>query len=429
MKPTSLRPLAVLCVEDSSVDVEMLLRYLRTCGFAPKIRQVYERQSITEALQSQKWDVVLCDHWLPTLDSLEVLQIVRDEHELTDIPFIVVSGELADASVVGVLKAGAQDFVPKSDLSRLAFAIERELREFDLRKAKLEAEGTLAATAKHLRGTLVTLAESQNKLTKLERLKALDQMTSGIAHDFNNELTKMLGIVEILSARLPDEHDSLGQLQTLTADAANVVRRLRDFYQEAPNTEEDCVLIDPAELVEQTATLTKPKWHNEHQAAGAQITLSTKTCKVAPIHVNPSTVREILTNLVFNACDAMPTGGNLTLSTSQESPETVAISVTDTGSGMTSAVRDRCLEPFFSTKGDDGTGLGLGIAQSLTRQCGGDLEIVTEVGTGTTVSLKFPAAKKHQSPLLSALLNQKMGNQMSRFEFFLSMTTPRYQLY
>ena len=142
-------------------------------------------------------------------------------------------------------------------------------------------------------------------------------------------------------------------------------------------------------MVGQIADLTQPKWKGQALARGATIQCRTRAGVTPPVLGNESDLREALTNLVFNAVDAMPAGGVLTLTTSREDGFAI-VEVTDTGVGMSETVRRRCLEPFFSTKGDKGTGLGLSMVFGIVQRHHGTVEIDSREGEGSTFRVRLP---------------------------------------
>jgi CheY-like chemotaxis protein/anti-sigma regulatory factor (Ser/Thr protein kinase) len=143
------------------------------------------------------------------------------------------------------------------------------------------------------------------------------------------------------------------------------------------------------EVIEQAAPLTQPKWKGQALADGRTITVELDLAKLPAIYGNAAELREVATNLIFNAVDAMPTGGTITLRSSAEHEQAV-FEVSDTGSGMNEEVRNRCMEPFFSTKGGRGTGLGLSMVFGIVKRHEGSVEIESAPGRGTTFRIKFP---------------------------------------
>jgi PAS domain S-box-containing protein len=264
------------------------------------------------------------------------------------------------------------------------------------------SEDKLRESNRRLEAALDQLKRTQQQIVQQERLHALGQMASGIAHDFNNALMAILGFSELLLTSpktLEDREKVLHYLRTMNTaakDASNVVKRLSEFYR---NRDQGEVFppVNVNKLVEQVVTLTQPKWKDQAQAAGVTIAVRTDLTPVPMILGHDAELRECLTNLIFNAVDAMPGGGTITLHTYVEGEQTV-IAVSDTGTGMTEEVKKRCLEPFFSTKGQRGTGLGLAMVFGTLQRHQGTIDIQSEVGKGTTFLLKLPAQQRVEKP-------------------------------
>ncbi len=260
-----------------------------------------------------------------------------------------------------------------------------------------QAERDLLETNRELEKALEDLKAAQQQVIQHERLRALGQMASGVAHDFNNTLTPIVGFADLLLERedlLSNKAETttfLKLLRTSALDAANVVRRLREFYRPLDQHEE-LAPVDLTDLIAQVIALTEPRWRQQAQANGATIRIEKKLETLSPVAANESALREALTNLVFNAVDAMPSGGMISFETGTENGQAV-IRVRDTGSGMTEAVRRRCLEPFFSTKGEHGTGLGLAMVYGIVERHRGDLKIESAPGDGTTFVIRLPLAE------------------------------------
>lgn len=265
-----------------------------------------------------------------------------------------------------------------------------------------QAETDLRETNRELEKALAELKATQQQVIQQERLSAIGQMASGIAHDFNNTLTPILGFTELLlesDMLLNDQVEArrcLEMLRTSTKDAASVVSRLREFYRPA-DTDEEFPIVDLAKIVRQAVSLTEPKWRSQTQAQGVTVEVTVEL-KASPfVAGEESALREVLTNLIFNAVDAMPEGGRIALETSMEAGDAV-IRVRDTGTGMSDAVRQRCLEPFFSTKGELGTGLGLSMVYGIVERHRGKLEIESAPGQGTTFIIRLPLADNSTAP-------------------------------
>jgi signal transduction histidine kinase len=260
-----------------------------------------------------------------------------------------------------------------------------------------QAEEDLRETNRELEKALAELKATQQQVIQQERLSAIGEMASGIAHDFNNALMPILGFSELLleSPKLLDNKAEarrcLQLVRTSAKDAASVVSRLREFYRPV-ETNEEFPVVDLAKIAQQAVALTEPKWRRQTQATGLTVEV-TAEIKASPLVAGQeSALREVLTNLIFNAVDAMPQGGRITLETSIENDDAL-VRVRDNGTGMTETVRQRCLEPFFSTKGERGTGLGLSMVYGIIERHRGKLEIKSTPGYGTTFTIRLPLAE------------------------------------
>ncbi len=253
------------------------------------------------------------------------------------------------------------------------------------------------------------LRQTQEAVMRQERLRALGQMASGIAHDINNALAPIVGYAELLLMN-PEENLSdcarryVETIKTAGADIAHIVARMREFYRQRA-AQEELFPLDLNRLVRQVIDMTRPRWKDVPQQRGITIDVVTDLQDDLPALLGiESEIREALTNLIFNAVDALPDGGTITIKTRDERlgmrdekesslishPSSVILSVSDTGVGMTEETRQRCLEPFFSTKGERGTGLGLAMVYGTMQRYEGDIQIESVLGRGTTMQLIFP---------------------------------------
>jgi CheY-like chemotaxis protein/anti-sigma regulatory factor (Ser/Thr protein kinase) len=220
-------------------------------------------------------------------------------------------------------------------------------------------------------------------------------MASGIAHDLNNGLSLILGYGDMLlraNEKFPCgslERRHLEAIVRAGQDNAQMVKRLREFYRPCAGKEVR-QLVDLNDIVEETIALTAPRWHAESEAAGISIRIETELGTIPRIAAAPAELREVLTNLIFNAVDAMPGGGQVTFRTSEERGY-VRLEVSDTGMGMTEETRANCLEPFYTTKGESGSGLGLSVSYGIIRRHGGTIDIATELDRGVTFTIHLPA--------------------------------------
>jgi signal transduction histidine kinase/ActR/RegA family two-component response regulator len=245
-----------------------------------------------------------------------------------------------------------------------------------------------------LRAAYEELRLTQSQLIQGEKMRALGELAGGMAHDFNNALCGALGFLELalLNQQLtPDCRGYLESSRTLALDAAQTVRRVQDFARWRRN-EGDVELLDVNDLVQQTIELTRPKWEGLAQARGVVIDVEVKTEGSEWISGNGHELREVVTNLVFNAVDAMPHGGRLSVRTSSTDKE-IFIAVQDSGVGMSEAVKRRLFEPFFTTKGENGTGLGLSVSFGIVQRFGGEIVVESAEGRGSTFQVRLPKEK------------------------------------
>jgi CheY-like chemotaxis protein/anti-sigma regulatory factor (Ser/Thr protein kinase) len=247
------------------------------------------------------------------------------------------------------------------------------------------------------------LKSTQEQVIRQERLGALGQMASGIAHDFNNALTPILGYSQILIQQLEDKPDmeraihNLQTMMTAAMDATNIVSRLREFYRHRDPSE--CMLaVDFNAIIKETITLTQPKWKDQAQSTGISVNIVTEFEEdLPPVMGNETELREVLINLILNAVDAMPEGGILSLCT-KSNGKSIIIEISDTGIGMSDDICKRCMDPFFSTKGDQGTGLGLASVHGIIRRHEGTVNISSKPGRGTTFIIFFPIKEVPKEP-------------------------------
>jgi signal transduction histidine kinase/ActR/RegA family two-component response regulator len=244
------------------------------------------------------------------------------------------------------------------------------------------------------------LRESQKSVMQQERLRALGQLASGIAHDINNALSPASLYTQTLLERerlSPEARERLTIIARAIDDVGETVARMRTFYR-PKDTELTLTPVDLNVTLQQVQELTRARWRDMPQEHGVVIRLGTDYASQLPIIMGAeSEIRDALTNLIINAVDAMPSGGTLTLRTRvKDAPmpnggiaQWVILEICDTGVGMPEAVRLRCLEPFFTTKGERGTGLGLAMVYGMVQRHSAELEIDSEPGHGTTMRLSF----------------------------------------
>lgn len=265
----------------------------------------------------------------------------------------------------------------------------------------------LRLATKQLEAQLDELQRTQAHLVATERLRAMGELAAGVAHDFNNALTGILGQTQLMQLALTQDTPSkerlslhLSRQERVILDAAETTRKIRDVVR--PRGGESFSTVALNEVVMEVVEVTRPRWQEEAQVHGRSIALDTDLGAIPLISGRAEELREALTNLLFNAIDALPHGGIITVTTrpvdSDGGRESVDLIVRDTGIGMSEAVRDRVFEPFFTTKGIQGTGLGLSMVYGIVSRHGGTIDVASAPGQGTTVTVRLPAAQEAVPP-------------------------------
>jgi PAS domain S-box-containing protein len=230
-----------------------------------------------------------------------------------------------------------------------------------------------------------------------DKMRSLGQLAAGVAHDFNNSLAVVLGRVQLLLRKADTDWQkrSLQVIETAARDAAETVRRIQTFAQKDPSNQ--LSLVSVGRLITDSINLTRTRWEDDARARGLsyQVHFSPSTNMDDRVEANPSELREVFVNLIFNALDAMPNGGNIFLR-EKRTTDSVIVEIQDTGRGIPSDIKDRIFEPFFTTKGPQGTGLGLSVSYGIINRYGGRLEVESEIGRGATFLVQIPIT--HSTP-------------------------------
>jgi CheY-like chemotaxis protein len=229
----------------------------------------------------------------------------------------------------------------------------------------------------------------EEQLLQAEKLRAVGEMASGVAHDFNNALAAILGNTQLMLYSVRDEEfkESLQTIEKVAKDSAQTVRRLQDFTRRKVHQEH--YKLDVNSIVKDAMGITKPRWKDEAQGKGIRIEMVSHCEEIPPVAGSASELREVMTNLVFNAVEAMPEGGRIEIRTFQKDGK-VCIQISDTGIGIKEEVRKKIFEPFFTTKPFSNTGLGLSMVYGVIKRMRGDIDVESEVGKGTTFTISLP---------------------------------------
>ncbi len=389
------KPLSVLIVEDNPKDAELLLRELKRGKYDVTYERVDTAEAMQKALESRRWDLVISDFSMPMFSVQGALDTLKQNN--IDLPFIVVSGTVGEEVAIEAMRAGAHDFMPKGQFTRLLPAIDRELREAAMRAEHRAVE---------------------ERLRHAQKIESLGQLTGGIAHDFNNLLAVIVGNIDLLAETLngdPEKRSLANAALKSALHGAELTKRLLAVARQQPLSVR---IVNINDLLPEIVNMLR-------RTLGQEIVIQVMPAKDLWLaKVDPTQVEDALLNLTINARDAMPRGGTISIDTMNKRldehyaalhPEVapgdyVMLSVTDTGCGMPHDIVERAAEPFFTTKpSGKGTGLGLSMVHGFAKQSGGHLSIYSEVGIGTTIRLYLPAVSSPNA----TTIDQKDRNALS----------------
>jgi signal transduction histidine kinase/ActR/RegA family two-component response regulator len=292
-----------------------------------------------------------------------------------------------------------------------------ERREIGAQANQLLANSQQHATRERLRKCLKAIAEAHTKHEAqreqeihAQKMAALGELSFGVAHNVNNTLTGILGRAQLILRNSNDPTKIEAGLEMIiksAEDGAHIIRRIQDFARQRPSREFEPVSV--AELLKDACEMTRPRWESRSEFSPIRFALHAD-CK-AFVKGDPVELREVLVNMIYNAVDAMPSGGEVRV-TSQENRDRVVLSISDTGTGMGPEVKQRLFDPFFTTKGKAGTGMGLAVSFGIIRRHEGTIDVESEPGRGTTFKISLPkvnnpaTAFTAQAPQTDVLVNE-----------------------
>ncbi len=265
-----------------------------------------------------------------------------------------------------------------------------------------------------LKQTLQELRQAQDQIVQAEKLRAMGEMASGVAHDFNNVLAVVLGNIQLLLHQLdhlsPEEvREGLKVIERSSKDGAETIRRIQEFT--GVRRDKEFVTLSFNDIITEVVSITQPRWRDQAQKKGIQVGLKTQLGDIPMVMGNPSELREVLTNIVFNAVDAMPNGGELTITTQPQTEDWVEVRIADTGIGMTDEVKRRVFDPFFTTKGVTNSGLGMSVSYGIIKRHGGEILIESELGKGTCFVIHLPTGYGEEEAIVKEVPAVKESRQ------------------
>jgi signal transduction histidine kinase len=257
-----------------------------------------------------------------------------------------------------------------------------------IRNAQLYAESQRA---------YAELRRTQAELLHHERLRALGELASGVAHDFNNVLAGILGNAQLLLLETdePTLRSGLQLIERAAQDAAVTIRRMQDFAR--TSAQGPLTTVDLATVAESALALTRPRWQSQPAPSERAILVQTSLRQAYTAPAEAAELRQVLINLILNAIDAMPQGGTLWVETGVREGEAFA-QVRDTGVGIAPDLRPRIFDPFVTTKGARGSGMGLAMSQALVARQGGRITVESAPGAGSCFTILLPRAARPRRP-------------------------------
>jgi signal transduction histidine kinase len=395
----------ILLVDDEHSIRLTLGKFLREAGHTVSIAE--DIQPAQGMVEDETFDLLISDILLPQGSGVDLARSFR--HAEPSALVIMMTGRPTVETVTEGVRVGIADYLTKPVskeailrsvkhcLTVKALDDERARLAEENRRYSDELEIRVAERTHELEEALGDLKAAQSQMIKQERLRALGQMVSGIAHDFNSILMPILGLSDYLlnmaeSDALNEEaRTAVEMIESAAVDAREIIMRLREIYR--PDEDPQLAPVELDKIVRRTLTLTEPAWKVQAEAEGRRNIIEADLSTVSPVMANESQLREVLTNLILNAVAAMPDGGTIHVSL-DEADGCVSVAVRDTGHGMPESVRSHCLDPFFSTKGQRGTGLGLSMCHEIVQRHKGTMAIESSEGAGTTVTITIPIAER-----------------------------------
>jgi two-component system sensor histidine kinase EvgS len=373
--PTATATLRVLIIDDSEHDAALMVLALKRAGIRIAHERVDTLEPLRVALTKGVWDIILCDHAMPNLDSHAVLGLARDPLLASQAPVIIVSGQIGEENLARAFHAGAADYVSKDHLAPLLpAAVSRAMKAEQARK---------------------DLEEAVWQLRRQEKLAALGTFVSGVAHEINNPLCYIIGNAELSRQNL----DALRERHTLDPDGLQEVAEtsvlLETILRGCSRIEH---IVHALQRISKSSTGPRSRLpvteavetHMLPPPPGVRLVKELRSAR--NVLVDPRDFQDMFHAILQNSYDAMTglTGGEVRIETT-DAPRGVRISVVDQGTGIPTDQQNNVFTPFFTTK-RAGLGLSLSIARRLVDEHGGTLTFESTPGKGTTFHVDLPEA-------------------------------------
>ncbi|MGB5106516.1 MAG: hybrid sensor histidine kinase/response regulator [Candidatus Zixiibacteriota bacterium] len=352
----------VLVIEDSEEDAMLILRELRRGGFDPTYRVIERPEEMQHALSCEDWELIIADYSMPHFNGAMALEMLKSSS--LDIPFILVSGKIGEEVAVEAMKAGAHDYIMKGNLARLAPAIVRELREVKVRYEHRQIE---------------------KKLKLTERLRYVGSVAASIIHDLKQPMQVILSCADAVCS----EDTPVDERKQLSGEITTQVRRMLNMSQEILDyaSGERRLRLSPVDL-DQLCREVVELFRPQLAADKVRVRYSKWSAEITSPTLNLDRDRfwRVLVNLIGNACDAMPNGGELTVCLSLDQ-NCASIEIQDTGVGIPASIQSTLYDPFVTEGKEYGTGLGLSIVKSIVEAHNGSITFTSSPTAGTAFKI------------------------------------------
>lgn len=365
----------MLLLEDNPVDAELTLSSLGECDLQIEIDHVTNEPAFHQAILSRDYDVILADYSLPDYDGLAALQAAQEITPAT--PFIFVSGTMGEHVAVDCLRRGASDYVFKTQLEKLAPSVLRAAREKHNFNRRIHSEQELQRISEAMR---------QN-----QKMVSIGRLAATIAHETNNPLESVINLLFLLRDEVASEDGKryIAAAERELARVIEITHQTLHFYRESKHP----VDVNVAALVEEVLALYRRKMRMK----GVELVKEVVACP--PLHALPGEIRQVISNVIVNAIDATPRGGKIRVCLkpsrrwSSDRQPGIRLLVGDNGCGISQASLRRIGEAFFTTKGQEGTGLGMWVTRGIVHKYNGRMQLASstrEDRHGTVISLFIP---------------------------------------
>ena len=363
------------------------------------------RCSIFRVAHEEKSAQVIASHDNPdieleiTVDNYPEVKKALETGEMVIVQYILLDPLMKDVHEnIQSLKNNAIVVIPiilkDNVIGTLFLRSVRDNKFFNEREIKfLKVVARIAANALDNAFLYENLESTRLQLVQSERLRALGELATGVAHNFNNLLSGILGHTQMLLSKDIDAsiRERLQIVEKLVLDGGEIVRRIQEFTR--LRTTKDFSAVNLKDIINDVVRMTELKWSGGHNTSKIVLRVDANQMEIPIVDGNATELREVFINILFNAVDAMPNGGELRIRT-ETNGKNVFVYFIDTGEGMSEETRKRVFDPFFTTKGSKGTGLGMSVAYGIINRHNGQISIDSELGIGTTVTVQLPVSEK-----------------------------------